>query len=486
MTGARICLLGTLDEQLRSHLTSHPGGHERAAAVLFRRFTCDIPGLPASDRYVATAVVPFERDWITSSSPVHVDFDVAPLRELFRRCEDEGLVFGFAHNHPDGKSPFSPQDDKNELTLLKAISNRNGTRVSFVALLLLGDTWVARTRNAADPHLAHDVRHTIVLGEHRLHIHKPSSVEEEPGDGEDVLARQAAAFGRPFVHRFGSLRIGVVGCSGTGSPTGTMLARNGAAELIFIDPDKLGKSNLNRVRGARKADVGSNKAKWLRDYTLGLDIGTQVAAFDCAVDADSGAFDALMTCDVVFGCTDDQIGRDVLNAACYMYALPLIDMGLGGWIDKNAAGEVRLRGHYGRISTVFPEAGDCLHCQGVVSAMGVRRQLALRANPDLTEAELRERYLTGGGEEAPGVGPFTSAVGDYAVATLLDLISGFRRWPPELRRDVFHIDFVLMEIRSPESQADPECSFCGAKTLLLQRSRYRLGRPALGEAHVAS
>jgi tRNA A37 threonylcarbamoyladenosine dehydratase len=119
---------------------------------------------------------------------------------------------------------------------------------------------------------------------------------------KNVLARQAAAFGRPFGHKFGSLRIGVVGCSETGSPTGTLLARNGAAELVFIDPDKIGKSNLNGVRGARKADVGSNKAKWLWDYTLGLDIGTQVVVFDCAVDADADAFDALMTCDVVFGC----------------------------------------------------------------------------------------------------------------------------------------------------------------------------------------
>lgn len=484
IAAARICMLGSIEQQLRQHLISHPRGHERAAAVLFRRHSHDVPGLDASDRYVAIDFVPFDEDWITSSSSIHVDFDVAPLRELFRRCEEEGLVFGFAHNHPGGYPQFSDKDDENEMTLMCAIGNRNGPQSHLVALLLSEGKWFARTRNAQDPAHAVDVRHVLVLGDFRLHLHAVQATDDESAADEDVLARQAAAFGKPFVSKMRSLRIGLIGSSGTGSPTGTLLARAGIGEIVVVDPDKLGHSNLNRIRGARKADVGKNKAQWLREYLFGLDLGTGVGAYESYIDLDADAFDALTTCDVIFGCSDDQIGREVLNAACYMYALPYIDVGLGGWIDSDCAGEIRLRGHYGRVSTIFPEGGDCLHCQGIVSAQGVRREYALRENPDLSDDELRERYLLGGGEQAPGVGPFTSAVGDYGVATLFDLIAGFRRWRPELRRDQFLIDFVLMELRSPESKRSEECSYCGTGDFLLKRSKYRLGRPSFGVHHV--
>lgn len=483
MGAARICMVGSLEQRLRTHLMSHPLQHEMAAAVLFRRFSHEVEGLARSDRYVAVDVIPFDASWITSSSPAHVDFALAPLRELFRRCEDEGLVFGFAHNHPVMFDEFSERDEENELTLLNSIRNRNGNHITMVALLLCDGEWRARTRTAQEPTPV-QVRHVAVIEGRRLRLHgvTPSVVDDAD---EDVLARQAAAFGRPFVDNMRSLRIGVIGASGTGSPTGTLLTRGGAGELIFLDPDSLAKSNLNRVRGARRVDIGRNKAQWLRDYTLGLDLGCAVAAFGTNIDEDTDALDALGTCDVIFGCTDDQIGREVLNATCFTFAIPLIDVGLGGWIDKDAADHVRLRGHFGRVSTVCPEAGDCLHCQGVVTPEGVRRQYALRENPHLTETELKERYLTGGVEEAPGVGPFTGAVGDYAVATLYDLLTGFRKWPASLRWDLLLIDFVLMEMRSSESTAKQDCPFCGTRELLLRKSKYRLGRPSLGVANVA-
>ena len=50
------------------------------------------------------------------------------------------------------------------------------------------------------------------------------------------------------------------------------------------------------------------------------------------------AIDALSSCDVVFGCTDDQIGREVLNTAVYVYAQPYIDVGLGGLVSNDAQG----------------------------------------------------------------------------------------------------------------------------------------------------
>lgn len=478
MTNPRITLLASQAQVLREFF-QHPEGHERAAVVLFKRYAIAMKELPDSDRYVAVAVHPFEDSWITGSSSSHVAFEMAPLREFFRRCEEEQLVFGFAHNHPTGHPHFSEVDRDNELTLLKAVSNRNGKHVSLVALLWANQEWKARIRRAEKPDEAIAARHVLVASR-PLQLFREG---EAQADGE-VFARQAAAFGGPFVNALRGLRVTIVGAGGTGSPTATLLARSGIGEIIIIDPDNLEKSNLNRVRGSRLDDVGKKKAHMLSDYISSLGLETKVHALPALVDSPEG-LDALATSDVVFGCTDDQIGREILNTTTYAYVQLYIDVGLGGQVAQNKLGQPYLRYHHGRVSTILPEAGECLFCQGVLTEQWIRRDYALRENPNLTEAEARERYLEGGGEQAPGVGPFTSAIADYGVASLYDLLSPFRKFPPELRWDAFSIDFVKMAFQSAAQKENAACPYCGSRELLNVPEKYRLNRPSLGKRNVA-
>jgi len=477
MTGARITLLGSQHDSLTVFLESHPDGHEKAAAVLFRRMHIHVDGLTDSDRFVAQEVVPFDDVWITGSSPAHIAFQLAPLRELFRRCEEERLVFGFVHNHPAGPAEFSEVDEQNERTLLTAIRNRNGPDITFVAMLWADGRWLARTRNGRSLNIAVPVRHMLVLGEQiRLYGYTESSEEHA-----EVQARQAAAFGESFVDMLQSLRVGIPGNGGTGSPFATLGARAGIGELVLVDKDPLAASNLSRVRGLMKDDVGKVKSHTLKTFIEALGLSVKVAAIASDVDNDPAAVDALASCDLIVGCTDDFAGRELMNAALYVYAQPFIDIGLGGKIDDGPDGHPFLRYHYGRISTILPESGQCLFCQGVIMDVWIQAQLARRENPDITAEELKERYLEDGETDAPGVGPFTSASADFALATLFDLIKPFRRFPPEVRRDMFFVDFVTMEIRSYETVGDPDCPYCHAHEFLLLKESYRLNRPFLGK-----
>ena len=477
MTGARVTLLGSQHEALTEFLGSHPHGHEKAAIVLFRRLHLPVEGLDDSDRCIAQEIIPFDDAWVTGSSPAHIAFTLAPLREIFRRCEDEGLVFGFVHNHPAGPAEFSATDEDNELTLLTALRNRNGHNITFVSMLWADGQWLARTRHVKAPDVPIPVRHTLVIGNRiRLYGYRASS-----SDHSEVQARQAAAFGRPFVDMLQSLRVAVVGCGGTGSPLATLLARSGIGELVLIDADDLEKSNLNRVRGLRTNDVGEKKAHRLKDFIASIGLSVNVAAYESEIDIDPEALDALSSCDVVFGCTDDFAGRAVLNTAHYVYAQLLIDVGLGGRIGEDGDGQPILRYHYGRISSILPEAGQCLFCQGVVRDIWIRTQLARRENPNITKEELRERYLEDGNTDAPGVGPFTNASADFAIATLFDLIKPYRRFPPELRRDMYLVDFVTMEIRSYQTEENPDCPYCRKHNYLLLTESCRLNQPFLGK-----
>jgi len=423
-------------------------------------------------------IVPFDEAWISESSPSHIRFQLRNLRPLFQRCEEESLVFGFAHNHPVALLEFSEIDETNEQTLLQALANRNGREVHFVALLRSCGSWIARVRHGVQPTISMPARHVLVTGE------ALSIFSQGVPDRSETFMRQAAAFGQPFVDHLRSLRVGVIGAGGTGSPTVSLLARAGVKELVVVDRDTLEESNLNRVRGATFHDVGRNKAEILKDFVVNFGLSTTVAHFPSRLDDDPITIDALSTCDVVFGCTDDQIGREVLNLAVYMYALALIDVGLGGQVSTDASGQPCLRYHFGRISTVLPEFGECLFCQGVINEQWIQHDYALRENPHLTDEQAAERYLQGGGEQAPGIGPFTSAVADLGVATLFDLLKQFRRFPPELRRDAFRLDFVRMEFRSVQEKNDTDCPYCRQREFLLRSESCRLNRPALGRARI--
>ena len=253
MNQPRLTLLETQHRKLVDYLEGHENAHERGAIVLFRRFHIPLSGLNDSDRYIAQEVIPFDASWVRSSSPTHFDFKLQGLRNLFRRCEEEKLVFGFVHNHPTGQDLFSPIDDENERTLTTAIRNRNGKDVTFIAMLWAGEGWHARVRGGEYPETAIPVRHTIVTSQ-PLKIFGYQCSENAHSE---IHSRGAAAFGTAFVDKLKSLRVGIVGNGGTGSPLATLGARAGFGEIVLIDDDELDGSNL-RLRWARDSTPRSN------------------------------------------------------------------------------------------------------------------------------------------------------------------------------------------------------------------------------------
>jgi len=474
MASPRLTLLQSHSSALEAHLDTPDGECERAAVVLFKRISHRVEGMANSDRFISMEVIIVPDDWIVDSSPVNIRIRTENLREIYRRCNEENLVFGFAHSHSSRFTYFSDTDAHNEISLLTAICNRNGEESSFVALLRVNQTWEARVRYGDAPRLALDARHIIVLGS-ALQMHGVHSNDET----SDSSARQEAAFGKPFVHKLNRLRVGIIGCSGTGSPTAIQLARGGVLELILIDPKSLKRSNLNRVCGSTTENIGVNKAVALREYIESLGLNVKVAIFESTVDESPEAIDTITTCDIIMGCSDDHIGRETINYLAYSEAICVVDSGLGGSVAEDSEG-FRLRSHHARISTILPESGQCLRCQRVVRDEAVRHQEALRENPEMSEAEAEERYLSGGQEESPGVGPFTSQAASLAVSTIYDLIRPYRNLSTEIRRDLFTIDFVSLRIASPEETDNTSCEFCGLREISRIRSPYRLGRPYLG------
>lgn len=481
MIGHRITLLGSQETRLKNWLTSHPEGHERGAIILFRRLARQVKNLTTSDRFIAVDIIEMDGDWVIDSSPHHMTINMRNFPEIYLRCEKEKVELGFVHNHPNGYPDFSSMDETNEKNILHGISGCNDIKAFLISLVLCENKWIARARRGINPKAILPIRHIAILSD-KIDMY---GIKIAEGTSK-TLARQEAAFGKPFNAMLQSLRVAVVGLGGTGSPVATLLARAGIGELILIDGDKLDKSNMNRVRGYTAKNIKKKKAKSLKKFIESLGLNVDVIAFSSNLHESPQAIDAISSADIVFGCTDDASGRDILNQTIYYYVLPLIDSGLAGFIDKNQIGEPYLRDHRGRVSCILPENGACLRCQRVINDDMIKYEQEIKARPELLlldpETLEREFYLRGGGTGAPGVGPFTSSTGDSAVATLMNLLNSYRKLPDDLREDNIWTDFVHMNIHSNEPIDDPECIYCRTRILLGKKEKkYRLDTPNLKE-----
>lgn len=478
---ARVTLLGSQESKLKDWLTSHPQGHERGAIILFKRLSRPVNNLQRSDRFIAVDIIKMDKDWVLESSKVHFTINMRKFPEIYYRCELENLELGFVHNHPNGFFDFSKRDNQNEKNILYGLSGCNGKQAYLISLVLCEDQWIGRVRHGLTPEESESVRHIIVLNE-KIELHGIFMPDQSP----ENLKRQETAFGLPFNSKLKSLRVAVVGLGGTGSPIATLLARTGIGELILIDDDSLDPTNMNRVRGYTKDDIGKKKVKSLSKFITSLGLNTTINSIIGYLNESEEAIDALSSADVIFGCTDDISGRDLMNQAIYYHHQVLIDSGISGSVSSKIDGQPYLSTQKGRVSCILPEFGACLRCQNVINDQKLYNEQKFKENPELrnldAETLKREYYIVGGGVQSPGIGAFTSGTADNAVATLMNLVSGFRDISSELRQDNIWIDFIHMEIHSNQPIENIDCIYCKKKALSPNsEGKYRLGIPQLGE-----
>jgi len=77
-------------------------------------------------------------------------------------------------------------------------------------------------------------------------------------DEESVTARLEQLYGKSAARKLRESRVGIIGCSGTGSPAIECLARAGVGEFVIVDYQRFGRSNLERIHGSRFAHTQRN------------------------------------------------------------------------------------------------------------------------------------------------------------------------------------------------------------------------------------
>ena len=155
-----------------------------------------------------------------------------------------------------------------------------------------------------------------------------------------IFDQQVRAFGKDLQSVLKRLIIGVVGAGGTGSSVAEQLIRLGAGHLLVADPQRLAASNVTRVYGSSVRDAGRPKVELIARLASSIGFGTQIETVDGAITFES-VLKQFRKCDVIFGCTDDQWGRSLLNRLSIYYCIPVLDLGVR--IDSKMASSILCR-----------------------------------------------------------------------------------------------------------------------------------------------
>jgi molybdopterin/thiamine biosynthesis adenylyltransferase len=168
--------------------------------------------------------------------------------------------------------------------------------------------------------------------------------------------------------------------------------------------------------------------------------------------------DALCACDIIFGCTDDHLGRNLLNRIAHFYYIPIIDLGV--LIEPNESGS--FDSFDGRVTVVQP-GYPCQLCRQLISPQQMLEEGMRRNDPYLFEQHRRAGYVQGGADPSPIVITFTTEIAAVAVNELLHRLTGFRGPQGHCAERVRRFDWVKDADSVPGGKSNPTCPLCAQR-----------------------
>jgi molybdopterin/thiamine biosynthesis adenylyltransferase len=392
-----------------------------------------------------------ELRWVDKGSYLRRECDVLSIRPegyvpALGRAEQLHGVAIWTHTHPSLLASPNPSKADAVVDTLIADLFRWRTGSGWYASLIVSPTTNGfnftgqLSTTDKNPIL---VTRVWIVGE-RFRLVQPPADDSRVAE---LFDRNVRAFGGAIQRTLGDLQIGIVGCGGTGSAVAEQLTRLGARHLLLIDPDLLSETNTTRVYGSTPADVGRPKvdvlATHLRRIAPTLACNTRRGSI-----TEQATARCLTTCDIIFGCTDDNAGRLVLSRVATYLLTPVIDSGVLLSSDENQF----LTGIDARTTTLTPGQA-CLLCRGRIDPARAGAELL---TPSELHAREDEGYAPALGRTEPSVVTFTTLIAAAAVTELLERLVGFG---PDPRPSEVLFRFHEREVST--NRADPRPShFC--------------------------
>src|SRR5580704_2625145 len=383
--------------------------------------------------------------------------DPSFIMPLLKRARKEGLSLVLTHTHPFAEEAhFSPIDDEGERVLMPSLFARTRD-CPHGALVLTSKHCSARiwTLSGTEPH------HLSPVAEvgRNLKIYDPNHGRSSAIASQ--FDRSVRAFGAEGQATLASLSIGIVGLGGIGSVVAEQLAHLGVGRLLLLDPDAIEETNLNRVVGATRKDIGRSKVEVAAEAARRVNPQIDVTPILGNVILSNDTRPTL-TADFLFCCTDSHGSRAVINQIAYQYVIPTIDLGVRIQVRAGTVESVT-----GRVQMLAPGL-PCLVCDELLDPEEVRRDLLS------DEARARDPYIVGAVEPQPAVISLNSTVASLGVTMMLSAVTGL---PVTARHQL--ILFNKGVVRAAAADPSPECVVCSLRGVLARGDTWPMaGRPS--------
>ena len=396
-------------------------------------------------RLLVREVVPVQDDDYLVRERYRLSIRSQSYARIAKHAAASGGSVLFIHSHPGGDGVPSPQDDREDPGLMDFFESRVADRVHGSGVIGATPEWTARVFVDGEWQRIDTIR---IIGQRFAFLRHPDAdVLEIP----QFFDRQVRAFGPDLQRLLKTLHVGIVGAGGIGSIVADQLARLGVGEVSLFDHDALSATNVTRVYGSTTALENEPKAKILADHLKAIGLGTDVHPHPFSILAETTAKE-LRACDVVFGCTDKEAPRAILNSLALYYLIPVFDLGV-----KISSTDGVIESIDGRITILTPGAA-CLYCRGRITAETIRLE---SLTDDERTSLAKEGYAPELPDHDPAVITFTTAVATKALTEFLNRLTGaisdeyFSEY-----LQLFHLEKVVRTNRP----ASPDC-VCGQPEL---------------------
>ena len=278
---------------------------------------------------------------------------------------------------------------------------------------------------------------------------------------DSTKERAAELFGVNAVERLQSATVGIIGCSGLGTPAAHVLARAGIGRFVLVDKGRFKPSNHERNHASRATDLIGEPpwkvdllARHIREINPAAEVTTIVGDV-----LDEPTLDELTRCDLLLGCTDSVYARAALGDIANHYLVPVLDLAV-----QMRAEDGLLREQVGEIARYAPGL-PCPWCRNRVQAAAIREETmtdeeASRLQTAAAAARARgedgAQYWAGARTRELTVGYMTTAVAAIGAGYSQHWLTGVARLP----HDRFQFDLGLKEFgfAKDEREVVPDCA----------------------------
>ena len=226
------------------------------------------------------------------------------------------------------------------------------------------------------------------------------------------------AFGKRGQEEIGSVKVAIVGLGGIGSHIAQQLAYLGVQDLVIVDPDLVEETNLNRLVGATKNDVGKPKTEIIARMISNItDNKTNIEIFQNDL-RDINVFDALKQVDFIFGCLDNDGPRLILNQLAHAYLIHYIDSATGIHVNH---GKIEQAG--GQVVVIHPD-GPCL--ESCTNSIDLKEAFDNLTSKQEYDNRKKLGYVSGADIIEPSVISLNGTIASLAVTEFKILVTGLR------------------------------------------------------------